>query len=151
MWLFDAVGTFADSLVDLVFDDGFSVALTASSIDVTGYAPASLRIYDALGETLLLSVLTLTKDALSDSPNYARYSVLSGTGIGGFSFSPASHKTIEGRTSIDNVSVTTMEDARRRALVPTPVPEPASMLLLVTGFAGLAARYRRGRTSKAGA
>ena len=144
LWLSDGDGTFDDSLVDIVFDAGFASTLTAFSIDITGYSPLDLRIYDAFGETLLLAVVAPTKDALSEAPKYAHYSALSTTGIGGFSFSPKRPDySIEGRTSIDNVSATAVDDVRRSSLVATPVPEPASMLLFGTGLAGLAARHRR--------
>lgn len=138
LWLSDADGAVnIDPLVDIVFDPTFASTLTAFSVDIAGYVPSTFRIYDAAGNTLLNTALTLTMGATTDPGTYASYSVTSSTGIGGFSFTQQTNQ-IEGNTSIDNVSVTVNGRS---------APEPASMFLL--GTALLAAGARRWRQQRA--
>ena len=117
--------------VNIAFNAGFASSLTSFDLDIAGYSPTTLTIYDKSGATLLSVSVALTFGAFSDPGVYSHYGVTSSNGIGGFSFTGGA----SGNTSIDNLVVNSG----------AAVPEPASWALMIGGFglAGAALRRRR--------
>lgn len=119
-------------VADTIFDPGFAQSITSISIDVAGYQPTGIQIYDSLGGILLDAPVTLTGGAFTDPGTYVNFSVSSLQGIGGFRFTGGG---VLGNTSIDNVIV-------ELDGTPNPVPEPATMAMFAAGL-GLLAFLRR--------
>jgi hypothetical protein len=139
LWLDDGDGAYFGDVVQISFSPAFAATLTSLALDVAGFVPATIEIFDASGATLLSTPLTLTFGAFTDPGIYANYSASSSNGIGGFRFITTSQ--VEGNTSIDNVTVNQRDDG--------VVPEPASvfvwsLIALTIGCGSLATRRRRG-------
>jgi len=113
---------------EIQFNTAFGSTLSYLKLDVAGYSPIVLQIFDKDGNILLNQDVTLTEGAYTDPGVYVTYSANSANGIGGWRFLSTSGQ-IEGWTSIDNVEVTTGAE---------PIPEPVTMLLLGSGLLGLA-------------
>lgn len=113
-----------------MFNNAFATALSAFSLDVAGHSPTTLTFFDAAGNTLSSTPVTLTNGALADPGIYVRYGVTSSTGIGGFSFSGAA----AGNTGIDNLVAET-------GMVGV-IPEPSTWALLILGFGAVGGALR---------
>jgi hypothetical protein len=134
LWIADSATTHPGNVI-ISFLPSFAATLTSLSIDIAGYVPLQFEIFDATGQALLSTALTLTDGANQDPGVYAHYSTTSTTGIGGFEFLGTA--TIEGNTSIDNVVVNQSG---------TATPEPAAWGLIGAGLLALAGiRKRRAR------
>jgi hypothetical protein len=131
LWIADST-TYHGGNVIISFLPSFAATLTSLCIDIAGYVPLQVEIFDATGQVLLSTPLTLTYGATSDPGVYAHYSTTSTTGIGGFEF--LGDVTIEGNTSIDNVVVDHGG---------TAVPEPAAWGLIGAGLLALAGIGKR--------
>lgn len=131
LWLTDSL-TYHSGDVIISFLPLFGSTLTSLSIDIAGFVPLQVEIFDSADNVLLSTPLTDTYGALSDPGVYAHYSVTSTTGIGGFAF--LGDVQIEGNTSIDNVIVNQGGSA---------VPEPAAWSLIGTGLLALVGIGRR--------
>ena len=118
--------------VNVVFNAGFASTLTSFDLDIAGYSPTTLTIYDKDGATLLSVSVLLTFGAFTDPGTYSHYGVTSSNGIGGFSFSGGA----SGNTSIDNLVVNTGGS----------VPEPATWALMIGGLGLAGAALRRRQT-----
>jgi hypothetical protein len=134
LWIADSMTYHAGNVI-ISFLPSFAATLTSLSIDIAGYVPLNFEIFDATGQALLNTALTLTDGANQDPGVYAHYSTTSTTGIGGFEF--LGDVQIEGDTSIDNVVVDQSG---------TATPEPAAWGLIGAGLLALAGiRKRRAR------
>lgn len=134
LWIADGIAGHQSTYI--TFNPAFAATLTSLQLDVAGYTPARLVIFDKDGNPLLNTLISLTGGAGTDPGTYATYSVLSLNGIGGWNFLYADGSQIEGNTSIDNVVAT--------AGGSTTVPDPGSSLLLLgIGLAGLRAWRKR--------
>jgi hypothetical protein len=131
LWIADSM-TYHGGNVIISFQPSFAATLTSLSIDIAGYVPLNFEIFDATGQALLSTALTLTYGANQDPGVYAHYSTTSTTGIGGFEFLGTA--TIEGNTSIDNVVVNQSG---------TATPEPAAWGLIGAGLLALAGMGKR--------
>ena len=131
LWVADRT-TYHGGNVIISFLPSFAATLTSLSIDIAGYVPLQFEIFDATGQALLNTALTLTDGANQDPGVYAHYSTTSTTGIGGFEF--LGDVQIEGDTSIDNVVVNQGG---------TAVPEPAAWGLIGAGLLALAGIGKR--------
>lgn len=131
LWIADSTTTHGGNVI-ISFLPSFAATLTSLSIDIAGWVPLQFEIFDATGQALLSTPLTLTEGALSDPGVYAHYSTTSTTGIGGFEF--LGDTQIEGNTSIDNVVVDQGG---------TAVPEPAAWGLIGAGLLALAGIGKR--------
>ena len=123
-------GCFAQP-VNVAFNAGFASTLSSLDLDIAGFTPTTLTIYDKNGATLLSVSVVLTGGALTDPGTYSHYGVTSSNGIGGFSFTGGASVN----TSIDNIVVNSGAS----------VPEPATWALMIGGFglAGAALRRRQ--------
>jgi hypothetical protein len=131
LWVADST-TYHGGNVIISFLPSFAATLTSLSIDIAGYVPLQFEIFDATGQVLLSTPLTLTDGANQDPGVYAHYSTTSTTGIGGFEF--LGDVQIEGNTSIDNVVVDQGG---------TAAPEPAAWGLIGAGLLALAGIGKR--------
>ena len=118
LWIADGSGSATP--VTINFTPSFAASLNSFSIDVAGYVPSTLTIFDKSGATLLSTSITDTDGAFTLPGVYASYSVVSASGIGGFSFTGEA----QGNISIDNVSV-------------SAVPLPASLPMFGAALLGL--------------
>jgi len=136
LWMDDGDGIYGTSTSTITFNPAFALTLTSFDIDVAGWAPALLEIFDASNQNLLSVQIALTQGAWVDPGVYAHYGVTSSNGIGGFRLIPTGGTQIEGNTGIDNVTVNQGT---------APVPEPATWVLLGASLAGLGLmrRFRR--------
>lgn len=128
LWIADGLAN--GSIAEIAFKPSFAASLSSFSFDVAGHAPTTLTFYDSNFNVLSSTNVTLTSGAFTDPGNYVRYSVVSNTGIGGFSFSGFA----EGNTSIDNIEA---------ASVPGPIVGAGlpGLLMAIAGFIG----WRRSR------
>jgi len=130
LWITD--GTYHSGDMIISFLPAFGATLTSLSIDIAGWVPLQVEIFDAENNVLLSTPLTLTYGAWTNPGVYAHYSATSSDGIGGFRF--LGNVQIEGSTSIDNVVVNQGG---------TAVPEPAACGLIGAGLLALAGMRRR--------
>lgn len=126
-WLLGVGGT-QGGPITVTFDAGFGNGLTSFKLDVAGHLQTRLTAVDADGVVIFDEEVQLTAGAYTNPGVYASYTITSTTGIASFSFSGGA----AGNTSIDNLVATT-----------APIPEPASVALMLAGLAGLAAHARR--------
>ena len=127
LWIADGSGSATPVTID--FTPSFASSLNSFHIDVAGYVPSTLTIFDKSGTTLLSTSITDTDGAFTLPGVYASYSVTSSNGIGGFSFTGDA----QGNISIDNVSVSTVP-------LPSALPMFGAALL---GLVGLGVKSRR--------
>jgi hypothetical protein len=127
LWLTD--GILGGSLVKINFLPAFGATLTSFAIDIAGYSPCTLFVYDKQDNIIFNRVVTLTYGAFTDPGVYAHYAVDSINGIGAFALLGSS---VEGNTSIDNVMVST-----------NAVPVPPTVWLLGSGLLGLVGLRRK--------
>lgn len=135
LWLDDGDAVYGGDVVDIIFNSAFGNNLTSFAIDIAGYVPAQLQIFDKFNSLLLNENITLTSGAFTDPGIYAHYAVTSANGISKFSFLTLSGNQIEGNTSIDNIVINYND---------TVVPEPASLALLGLGLLGILGFKRKG-------
>lgn len=130
LWIADGLGN--GSITQISFDTAFGASITQFSIDTTTWVSGALfTAFDMDGNTLVSTIINVMKGAYVDPGDYQTISFSSLNGVSGFSITGGA---IEGNTSIDNVIVNT-------GMV--SVPEPATMMLIVTGLMGLAVVRRR--------
>jgi hypothetical protein len=139
LWIEDGDGIHGTNST-IVFNPSFGSTLTGFGIDVAGWTPARLQVFDMSNVLLLDTQIALTQGAWSDPGVYAHYSTTSDNGISKFAFVGTSGGQVEGNTGIDNVTVS--DGLQEREGV---VPEPASMILWGIGLAGAALRKRSRR------
>ncbi len=132
LWLDDGDGAYFGDVSEILFESTFGSSLTYFRLDVAGYQPVRLEVFDSNSIVLLSVEVALTFGAMSDPGTYSTYSVSSNTGIGGFRFLESGGSQVEGNTSIDNVEVHT-----------GAVPEPAATGLLIGAVWLLALAGRR--------
>jgi|CXWL01.1.fsa_nt_gi hypothetical protein len=113
------------------FTPGFGSTITSLSIDIATWVNFQFEIYDMSSNLLLSEAVVPNYGAYTDPGTYWHYATSSGNGISRLVFNGSG---VIGNTSIDNVVVHTGGNA---------VPEPASVVLLASGLAGLAAWRRR--------
>lgn len=128
LWLDDGDGIYGSDTVTIAFNPGFGATLTSLALDIAGWAPITLEIFDASNVNLLSTNVTLTYGAWTDPGVYAHYSANSSNGIGGFRFIPTGGSQVEGNTSIDNVVATQGVGV---------IPEPGTWVLLGTALLSL--------------
>ena len=127
LWLL-GVGGAASGPITVTFNADFGASLTSFKLDVAGFVPTRLTAVDSDGAVVFDEDVTLTNGAFSDPGVYASYTITSTTGIASFTFSGG----VAGNTSIDNLVATT-----------APIPEPASVALMLAGLAAVGAAARR--------
>ena len=129
LWISDGASNCGGTPVTITFGATFAASLTSFGLDVGSFGGTTLTIFDKVGASLLSVAVP------SNAFNYNYYSVSSGNGIGGFSFSGAAN----GNTSIDNLNA---------VVSATPgVPEPASWALMIGGFGLVGSALRRRRVA----
>ncbi len=129
LWISDGNLSTSDAII--VFNHSFGAQLTGLSIDIAGFVPINLRVFDILGNTIFDQSVALTGGAFTLPGVYSNYSVTSTDGISGFTLAGFG-SMVEGNTSIDNIVATT-----------SAVPVPPSLLLLAPGLLGLVGMRRR--------
>lgn len=136
LWIADGDGfTSGDKYSVINFNSSFGATITSLSLDVAGWAPMLLQVYDMSNTLIYNAPVALTYGAHTDPGIYSHYSISSSNGISSFAFLSTGIYAVEGYTSIDNVVVNT-----------SPVPEPSTLLLLGSGLGGFAMlrRFRKG-------
>jgi hypothetical protein len=142
LWVADQ-GPAHRGTVAITFNPAFGSTLTSFSIDIAGYLPINLEVFDMSHNVILNTPVVLTFGGTTNPGVYSHYSVNSTNGISGFAFVPPDQNYfVEGNTSIDNVSV--FQGAS------SAVPEPSNLTLLGIGIAGIAGYgWRRRRLAAA--
>jgi hypothetical protein len=126
LWL---AGTGSSSQILVSFTGGFGDGVTSLSMDVAGFSPTTLSVWDKDGALIFAEEVTLTFGAFTDPGTYSNYTIASTNGIGAFGFSGIA----AGNTSIDNITVGV-------------VPEPGTYALMALGLASVVSLARRRRT-----
>ena len=114
--------------VDIMFDRSFGAQWSSLSLDVATWVDNTLEVYD-IDNNILATLTGFTTRSYSQSVNFV---VESTNGFGGFRFT---NSRTPGNTWIDNVTVNDDNIS--------PVPLPASGLMLMAGLGGLAAARKR--------
>ena len=117
--------------VEVTFAAGFADTITSFRLDVAGFAPTVLQAYDGNGALVFSQDVALTSGAFTDPGTYSTYTIESTSGISRFTFSGDA----AGNTSIDNLRLETG--------IAQPIPEPASVALMLAGLATVAGAVRR--------
>jgi len=127
LWLSDGVN--GDFVANITFAPTFGNQITTFSVDVTTWVEGAVfEAFDMLGNTLISTTITSLYGAYADPGTYQTIAFASTKGVSGFRITGG---TIEGNTSIDNVSVN------------SPVPEPTSLALLAVGLVAAVGFSRR--------
>jgi hypothetical protein len=135
LWLAGSTAPGADPVLILVsFDPTFAGSLLSLTIDVAGYSASNLTATDKNGVVIFNQTVATTAGATTDPGIYTTYTITSNNGIGSFGFTGLA----AGFTSIDNLVATT-----------APIPEPASVALMLAGLAAVGAAARRHKSSAA--
>jgi hypothetical protein len=135
LWLDGVSGGILSNIV-VNFLNGVSTGITSLSMEVNGFVPAHLSVFDIHNVLIYQQEINSTESLLDG----VVYTINSTSGMSRFEFEFFAGAS--GNIAIDDVVVTS--DA-------TVTPEPVSIALLGTGLAGLAAlrRRRRRRTQQA--
>ena len=97
LWVCDGID---DGPCHILFDPQFAADIVEISLGVDTHVGGTLTITDKDGATIYTTALVVTAGF---GCNTLTHSVISENGVGGFSFTGASH---EGNTAIDDVTVT---------------------------------------------
>lgn len=127
-----SVGGGSSVPIEVNFNTSFGAAIASLTLDVAGYQPTTLSVFDMDGLSIFSQVVTLTFGASTDPGTYSHYIINSINGISRFAFDGAA----AGNTSIDNLVVNT---------VASPIPEPEIYVMLAAGLGlmGFVARRRK--------